>query len=60
MFSTNVGTFSTRDMRRRKNHVVYPIRRSNLGYLRQHAVARMHLFTKLTSDGPLQDDKLVL
>jgi hypothetical protein len=55
-----VGTFSTRDMRRRKNHVVYPIRRSNLGYLRQHAVARMHLFTKLTSDGPLQDDKLIL
>ena len=38
---------------------MYPIRRSNLGYLRQHAVARMHLFTKLTSDGPLQDDMIV-
>ena len=52
-------------MRRRKNHVhvVYPIRRTNLRYLRQHAVARMHLFLKLTSGEPLhvhvEDEKII-
>ena len=46
-------------MRRRENHVVYLIRRTNLRYLRQHVVTRMHLFLKLTSGEPLEDEKII-